>query len=79
VRLGEDGARLAAFEQQRVPLVVVRIEPHGAVALPALERVGLLLGLPVGPVQLENGWSAVRALGAQDVSGRARLVGLAQL
>ena len=39
---GEEGSGLAALEQHRVARVVAREEADGAVAVPALERVGLL-------------------------------------
>ena len=39
--------RLAALEQQRVPLVVAREQPHRAVAVPGRERLRLVLALAV--------------------------------
>ena len=78
VRLGEEGTGLAALEQERVPLVVAGEQAHGAVAVPALERVGLLLGLAMRPEDLEDGRRPVPLFRADDVAGGAGDVRLAE-
>ncbi len=69
--------RLAALDQHCPALVVAREQPHGPVAAPALERVGLLLGLPVGVDQLEDRPGPVRKVRRRGVAGGAERVGLA--
>ena len=64
---GERCPRLAALEQQRRPRRIALEQPHRAVAVPAGERVGLVLGLAVGLDQLEHG---LRAVGARRPHGR---------
>ena len=70
-RVREERARLAALEQQRAALVVAGEQPHRAVAVPALERVRLLLGLAVRPEDLQHRGRAVGALDLQDMTRRA--------
>jgi hypothetical protein len=60
-----------------VPLVVTRVYPDGAVPVPALECVRLLLGLAVRPVELEHSGRPVRQLGPQNVPRRPGHVRLA--
>ena len=77
-RAGEEGTGLAALEQHRVALVVTREEANRAVAVPARERVGLVLGLAVRPGDLEDGGRPVGQLCADDVPARPRRIGLSE-
>ena len=70
---GEKRAGLAALEQQRVPLVVAGEEPHRAVAVPALERVRLLLRLAVRPEDLQHRGRPVAALDPHDMAAQRRV------
>ena len=68
----EERPRLAALEEQRVPRVVAAQEPHRAVSVPALERVGLLLGLAVRMADLQHRRRAVGELHPDDAAPRRR-------
>jgi len=47
-------SRSAALEQQRMALVVAGQQPNGAVAVPELERVRLVVALAMRPLDLED-------------------------
>src|SRR5207247_3779151 len=76
-RLGEERSGLRALEQQRVPLVVALEQPHGAVAVPAFERVRLVLALAVRESELQHRGRAVGAFRTHDVAGGTHSVRLA--
>ena len=46
--------RAAALDEKRVAFVVTRQQPHGAVAIPELERIRLVLALAMRPLDLED-------------------------
>lgn len=54
-------AWFASFQQQRVVLPVVTVDPDGAVAVPDLESLGLSGGFPVWPADLEHHPASRRA------------------
>ena len=75
-RGGEEGARLAALEQERVAEIVACEQANSPVAVPALERVRLLLRLAVRVDELENARRAVGEIGADGVAAGALSVRL---
>src|SRR4029077_18364258 len=75
---GENAPGLAALEQERMPLVVAGEEPHGTVAVPALECIRLVLGLVVRPEDLQHRRRPVRALDPHGMAANTRDVRLAR-
>src|SRR5919204_456234 len=70
-RRREERARLAALEQQGAANVVAGEQPDGALPVPALQRIGLLARLAVGPVHLEYRGRPVRQLRADYMTADA--------
>lgn len=68
--LSQVGAGPTALEQQSMALVVTSQQTHRSVALPALERVRLVLALAMWPLNLEDDVS-----GGNDVRDEAAGVG----
>src|SRR5207302_9893338 len=76
---GEGRARQAALDEQRVVLRVVRQQPHGALAVPELERRRLVLRLAMRLLDLENRILAgLGYRGLYEDGGSSRFEGLAE-
>lgn len=55
IELAQVRPRPAALQQEGVALLVVSEQAHCSVAVPELERCGLVLALPVRPLDLQHG------------------------